>query len=107
MIYDYLQKKELFKNKKLILLVNNRGGDRGGYRVQQHIEVISKIRPDMVWITGGYKRFMKRDIIRIGIPEDNVFITNDYRLTKINSLKEDFVIFAIGNMVGHGGEKKL
>ena len=99
-IYDYLQKKELFKNKNLILLVNNRG-DRG-YRVQQHIEVISKIRPDMVWITGGYKRFMKRDIIRIGIPEDNVFITNDYRLTKINSLKEDFVIFAIGNMVGHG-----
>ena len=99
-IYDYLQKKELFKNRNLILLVNNRG-DRG-YRVQQHIEVISKIRPDMVWITGGYKRFMKRDIIRIGIPEDNVFITNDYRLTKINSLKEDFVIFAIGNMVGHG-----
>lgn len=99
-IYDYLQKKELFKNKNLILLVNNRG-DRG-YRVQQHIEVISKIRPDMVWITGGYKRLMKRDIIRIGIPEDDVFITNDYRLTKINSLKEDFVIFAIGNMVGHG-----
>lgn len=100
MIYEYLQKKGLFKEKKLILLVNNRG-DRG-YRVKQHMEVISKIAPDMLWITGGYKRFMRRYMLRLGIPEDDILIVDDYRLHEINGVEENSIIFAIGNLVGHG-----
>lgn len=99
-VYDALKDKEVFKDKDLILLVNNRG-DRGD-RVKQHIEVISKIKPDMIWISGGYKRLMKKDIIKIGISQEKVWIVKDYKLTEIDKLDRDSVIFAIGNMVGHG-----
>lgn len=99
-VYNYLKEKGIFKNKEIILLINNRG-DRG-YRVQQHAEVISKIKPDKVWITGGYKKFMKKNIIKLNIPEDTIQIIRDYKLTEINSLNKNSVIFAIGNIVGHG-----
>lgn len=99
-VYDNLNEKEIFKDKDLILLVNNRG-DRG-YRVKQHIEVILSIKPDKVWITGSYKKFMKKKIVKAGFEEDEIIILNDYKLEEINSISSDTVIFAIGNIVGRG-----
>lgn len=100
MIYGYLQDMNLFKNKKLILLVNNRG-DRGD-RVRQHIRVISEITPDYIWITGNYSKIMKKNLIRNGISEDRISIIDDYRLMEIQDIRDDTIIFAIGNIVGHG-----
>lgn len=100
MVYDTLKEKEVFKDKDLILLVNNRG-DRG-YRVKQHIQVILQIKPDRVWISGSYKKFMKKDIIKNGFSENEVLLLKDYKLEEVNFVQRDTVIFAIGNIVGYG-----
>lgn len=100
MVYDFLREKELFKDRDLIVLVNNRG-DRG-YRVKQHIEVISHLKPGRVWISGSYKRLMKKNIMKSGFLENEVLLLDDYKLGGIDLMEKDTVIFAIGNIVGNG-----
>jgi hypothetical protein len=45
---------------------------------------------------------MKKNLIRNGIFEDRVSIVDDYRLMEIQDIRYDTIIFAIGNIVGHG-----
>lgn len=99
-VFDLLKDQGVFKDKELIVLINNRG-DRG-YRAKQHAEVIEEIGPKKVWITGGYRKFMQRNISKGQLGEEDIRIIRDPSLREIDSLDVDSVIFAIGNMVGHG-----
>lgn len=104
MIYDKLKDDGLFHNRDFIVLVNNRG-DRA-YRMKQHIELINPLNPNKVWITGEFKNVMRRRLVKSGFDSNSIEIINSLRQERLNELQNDVVIYAIGNIVGHG-EKLL
>lgn len=100
LIYEKLKERPIYKGKKFILLVNNRK-DRGT-RVFQHIKAIKKMNPEEVWITGAYQEMMRRHLIKNGMKAEGIFLMNKLDLKRIENFNKDILIFAIGNVVGHG-----
>lgn len=101
-IFERYQGKDMFTNKKFIVLINNRG-DRI-HRLMQHTDLIYDLKPDKVWIIGENSTLMKNNLIKIGFQSEDIFIIKENLLNVINSLKESSAIFAIGN-IGDNGEK--
>ena len=101
-IYEKLKQDIIFDEKEFIILVNNRR-DRV-YRMEQHIELINYIKPHKVWITGEFKTVMKNKLIKSGFKSDSIKIVDFLRAEDLNELQKDVIIYAIGNIVGHGEE---
>ncbi|MCG4581093.1 poly-gamma-glutamate synthase PgsB [Clostridium cochlearium] len=99
-IFSYLKDKGTFNNKQIILMVNNRR-DRP-YRMQQHIEVIKKINPEIIWISGYYTSLMKNKLIKQGVEKEKIVLINKNNEFNLKNITKDTAIFGIGNIVGSG-----
>ena len=100
-VYNKIMEKFAENNFKLILLINNRL-DRG-YRTFQHTELAVELRPDKIWIMGGNRRVMARNMEK-QLPSTSIKVFNNAKDLPLNSLKNDEIIFAFGN-VGDSGNK--
>lgn len=99
-IYGYLDKKGLFNNKEIIIMINNRR-DRA-YRMAQHIKLIEELAPDKVWISGYYLKLMKKKLMEQGVEEEKIIMVDNVEDINMKELNKDTVIFGIGNIVGNG-----
>jgi len=84
---------------RLILLITNRL-DRG-YRTNQHKELALELMPDKIWIMGGNRRVMARDLIK-KLPSASINVFNSVEDLPLNSLKKDEIVFAFGNIADLG-----
>lgn len=100
LIYEAIKDLDHLKGKKMYLLINNRG-DRG-YRAKQHIGTIINLKPDNVFITGSYTSLMKKNLLKAGFTEDKLQVLKGPILSELRVIKEEAVIFAIGNIGGKG-----
>lgn len=94
-VFKLLHEKNLLNKKHFILLINNRS-DRG-YRANQYSEIIERMNPDEIWLSGNLKRYMKRKINKCRKVEY-------FDFSKMKNINKDIdtVIFGIGNIVGEG-----
>ncbi|MDD2446325.1 MAG: poly-gamma-glutamate synthase PgsB [Tissierellia bacterium] len=99
-IYNRLKKIGLFNNKDLIILVNNRA-DRPD-RMKQHLDLIRQLDFNQIWITGEFKNAMKRKLVRYGIDSNLIKAIGNLDFKILNDIQNDSIIYAIGNIVGHG-----
>lgn len=99
-VYEYLRKKNIFKDKEVIVMVNNRR-DRP-YRMKQHIEVINYINPDKIWISGKYLNLMKKYLLKEGIKEEKILLIKDAAEINLKDINKSTAIYGIGNIVGNG-----
>lgn len=99
-VYEYLKKKNVFKDKEIIVMVNNRR-DRP-YRMKQHIEVINYIKPHKIWISGRYLNLMKKYLLKEGFTEDNILLIKDSAEINLKDISKSTAIYGIGNIVGNG-----
>lgn len=84
---------------RLILLITNRL-DRG-YRTNQHKELALELMPDKIWIMGGNRRVMARDLIK-KLPSASINVFNSVEDLPLDSLKKDEIVFAFGNIADLG-----
>ncbi|WP_315121465.1 poly-gamma-glutamate synthase PgsB, partial [uncultured Clostridium sp.] len=101
-IYNYINDRGLFKDKDVILMINNRR-DRV-YRMEQHVSLIKEIAPDRVWISGYYKGLMKSKLVKKGVNEKIIDIIGYSFEMNLDCIEKDTVIFGIGNIAGSGEE---
>ncbi|MBM7870678.1 poly-gamma-glutamate synthase PgsB/CapB [Clostridium pascui] len=99
-VYEYLKKKNVFKDKEIIVMVNNRR-DRP-YRMKQHVEVINYINPSKIWISGKYLNLMKKYLLKEGINEEKIFLIKDAGKVNFKDINKSTAIYGIGNIVGNG-----
>lgn len=99
-IYERFTKDGLFRNKDLIILVNNRA-DRPD-RMKQHVELIKQLDFNQIWITGEFKNVMKRKLISNGMDRSFIKKIDILDDSILKQIQNETVIFAIGNIVGHG-----
>lgn len=100
MIYRMLgiDKDDNYTNR--ILLINNRI-DRAD-RMKQYIDFIKLTESlfDQIWVAGGFKNIMRRKILKSGVKPERVVMLED--ISRVNNLKEETLIFGVGNMGGYG-----
>ena len=101
MVWEKLCAEHSWQNKKLTLLINNRG-DRAS-RTEDMLCVCTALRPSEVWLLGASRGYMKRGLKR-KLPDAAVRELAGGTDIAVDSLTEDQVIFAIGNIAGDGRE---
>lgn len=101
-VYEHLTNKGYFEQREKILLINNRG-DRP-YRMEQHIDLAVKLNFDKVWIIGAYTQFMQRKIEAKSPHKQFTKILHKADEVDLQSLNENTVVFAVGNIANWGGE---
>ena len=101
MVWKKLCAEYNWQNKKLTLLINNRG-DRAS-RTEDMLCVCTALRPSEVWLLGASRGYMKRGLKR-KLPDAAVRELAGGTDIAVDSLTEDQVIFAIGNIAGDGRE---
>ena len=101
MVWEKLCAEHSWQNKKLTLLINNRG-DRAS-RTEDMLRVCTALRPAEVWLLGASCGYMKRGLKR-KLPDAAVRELAGGTDIAVDSLTEDQVIFAIGNIAGDGRE---
>ena len=101
MVWEKLRAEHGWQDKKLTLLVNNRG-DRAS-RTEDMLRVCTALRPAEVWLMGASRGYMKRGLRR-KLPDAAVRELSGGTDIAVDSLTEDQVIFAIGNIAGGGRE---
>ena len=84
---------------KLILLINNRA-DRG-YRAIHMAMVAHELQPEEVWITGGARGAVCREIKK-RLPGTPVYSLGSEKEVPLDRTGSDTVIFAAGNLAGPG-----
>ena len=84
---------------KLILLINNRA-DRG-YRAIHMAMVAHELQPEEVWITGGARGAVCREIKK-RLPGRPVYSLRSEKEVPLDRTGSDTVIFAAGNLAGPG-----
>ncbi len=99
MVYRRICDTYPIKNGKLALLVNNRA-DRV-FRMQQQLEVIQALKPDIVWITGGNCGLFQRKIAQLGQEIDTRILKPGAPLDW-DSLPDGCVVYAVGNIAREG-----
>lgn len=99
-VYEYLNRKNIFKDKEVIVMVNNRR-DRP-YRMKQHIEVINYIKPHKIWISGKYLNLMKKYLLKEGINEEKILLIKDITKINLKDINKSTAIYGTGNIVGNG-----
>ena len=101
MVWEKLRAEHGWQDKKLTLLVNNRG-DRAS-RTEDMLRVCTALHPAEVWLMGASRGYMKRGLRRKQ-PDAAVRELSGGTDIAVDSLTEDQVIFAIGNIAGGGRE---
>ena len=99
MVWERLCIEHRWENRRLTLIVNNRG-DRAS-RTRDMLRVCMKLRPAEVWLMGASRGYMKRGLKR-KLPDSAVRVLTSAADIKLSDLKEEQVIFAIGNIAGEG-----
>ncbi|MCT4606520.1 MAG: poly-gamma-glutamate synthase PgsB [Marinisporobacter sp.] len=99
-VYDLIKEMKCFYHQKMIILLNNRI-DRA-YRMKQHVDCMSRIFPDEIWITGSLMKLMKRKLIYKDFHDANIKIFSKLENLNFEGIEEDTIIFAIGNIGGRG-----
>ncbi len=101
MVWDKLCAERGWQDKKLTLLINNRG-DRAS-RTEDMLRVCPALHPAEVWLMGASRGYMKRGLRR-RLPDAAVRELSGGTDIAVDGLTEDQVIFAIGNIAGGGRE---
>ena len=101
MVWEKLRAEHGWQDKKLTLLINNRG-DRAS-RTEDMLRVCTALHPAEVWLMGASRGYMKRGLRR-KLPDAAVRELSGGTDIAVDSLTEDQVIFAIGNIAGGGRE---
>mgnify|MGYP003589743962 FL=1 len=104
MILDMAEAQGLLASGKKILLINYRH-DRPA-RVQQFIDFSLKHahRFDSFIATGSCRQLTRRALLKGGIAGERITLLNSF--SRLAELKENAVIFAVGNIVGSGKEQR-
>ncbi len=101
MVWEKLRTEHGWQDRKLTLLINNRG-DRAS-RTEDMLRVCTALHPAEVWLMGASRGYMKRGLRR-ELPDAAVRELSGGTDIAVDSLTEDQVIFAIGNIAGGGRE---
>lgn len=101
MVWEKLRTEHGWQDRKLTLLINNRG-DRAS-RTEDMLRVCTALHPAEVWLMGASRGYMKRGLRR-ELPDAAVRELSGGTDIAVDSLTEDQVIFAIGNIAGDGRE---
>lgn len=101
MVWERLKEKYGFRDKELILLINNRA-DRGS-RTQDMLRVCLELKPDRVWLLGAAGSYMRRNLAR-RLPSAGVTQFKSADAVDFTVLDEDCVVFAAGNIAKAGRE---
>ena len=101
MVLEKLRTEHGWQDRKLTLLINNRG-DRAS-RTEDMLRVCTALHPAEVWLMGASRGYMKRGL-RKKLPDAAVRELSGGTDIAVDSLTEDQVIFAIGNIAGGGRE---
>ncbi len=99
LVWEKVFKDSRVANKELVLLVNNRP-DRGS-RIQDMAKACELIGPREVWLTGAAREYMRWKLRR-SLPDAAVREYKKAADIPREALREDRVIFAIGNIANDG-----
>lgn len=97
MVWKSLEEKYGWREKRLILLVNNRA-DRGG-RTRDMLQACLELKPEEVWLTGAARGYMRFQLRRRGIASRGA---SRAAALDFSVLDERCVVFAVGNIAGEG-----
>lgn len=100
-VWEDLRQKHSLENRELILLVNNRA-DRGS-RTEDMLAVCLALKPAQVWLMGAARGYMRRGLSK-KLPHTKVKDLTGPEELDIPALREDQVVFAIGNIANGGRE---
>lgn len=101
MVWERLKEKYGFRDKELILLINNRA-DRGS-RTQDMLRLCLELKPDKVWLLGAAGSYMRRNLAR-RLPGAGVTRFKSADAVDFTVLDEGCVVFAAGNIAKAGRE---
>ena len=99
MVWDKVCRERELENKKLILLVNNRG-DRGS-RTKDMVSVCKLLAPAEIWLLGAAGAYMKHRLEK-GLPQCTVRLLKSAAAILDEYMSKDTVIFAVGNIADEG-----
>ena len=101
MVWETLREKYGLEDRELILLVNNRP-DRGS-RTEDMLAACLALCPQQVWLMGAARAYMSRGLAR-RLPQCRIRELKGPRDVAPDSLEEEQVIFAVGNIANGGRE---
>lgn len=101
MVWETLREKYGLEDRELILLVNNRP-DRGS-RTEDMLAACLALRPQQVWLMGAARAYMRRGLAR-RLPQCRIRELKGPRDVAPDSLEDEQVIFAVGNIANGGRE---
>lgn len=99
LVYERLKHRLGLEGRQLIVLVNNRG-DRGS-RTEDMLQVCLRLAPSQVWLMGAGKGYMRRKLGKL-LPQAQVAELSHARQLTAETMPENAVVFAIGNIAHEG-----
>lgn len=99
MVWEQMAEKYELRQRKLILLVNNRA-DRGS-RTQDMLQVCLALKPQEIWLLGASRSYMQRGLAR-HLPDAQVTWFAKAQDLDFSGLDQNCAVFAVGNIAGEG-----
>lgn len=99
MVWEQMAEKYNLRQRKLILLVNNRA-DRGS-RTQDMLQVCLALKPQEIWLLGASRSYMQRGLAR-HLPDVQVTWFAKAQDLDFSGLDQNCAVFAVGNIAGEG-----
>lgn len=99
MVWEQMAEKYELRQRKLILLVNNRA-DRGS-RTQDMLQVCLALKPQEIWLLGASRSYMQRGLAR-HLPDAQVTWFARVQELDFAGLDQNCAVFAVGNIAGEG-----
>lgn len=99
MVWEQMAEKYELRQRKLILLVNNRA-DRGS-RTQDMLQVCLALKPQEIWLLGASRSYMQRGLAR-HLPDAQVTWFARAQDLDFSGLDQNCAVFAVGNIAGEG-----
>lgn len=99
MVWEQMAEKYELRQRRLILLVNNRA-DRGS-RTQDMLQVCLALKPQEIWLLGASRSYMQRGLAR-HLPDAQVTWFARAQDLDFSGLDQNCAVFAVGNIAGEG-----
>lgn len=99
MVWEQMAEKYNLRQRRLILLVNNRA-DRGS-RTQDMLQVCLALKPQEIWLLGASRSYMQRGLAR-HLPDAQVTWFAKAQDLDFSGLDQNCAVFAVGNIAGEG-----
>lgn len=99
MVWEQMAEKYELRQRRLILLVNNRA-DRGS-RTQDMLQVCLALKPQEIWLLGASRSYMQRGLAR-HLPDAQVTWFARAQDLDFAGLDQNCAVFAVGNIAGEG-----